>query len=490
MKPEAVWGPGTAAGNQGILEMHVIKMCRPVKELAILVVAVFAAVYPVAGNGMANGEQESGPETRRISEEAEAASARLRQEHAPPAKIPLETELRFRAGVAEVDITPERPMRLDGYWSDRLSTGVHAPLKVKALVLDDGRTRIALVISDLITYYFEWGEEAKRKQSAVAPENVVLCTTHTHAAPLMVGVFGEIYMDYVVWTGERMAEAITRAADTLEPARIGFAAGSLPEEDGTLKGVAQNWHNPGVIDDTLLVMRVENLEGDPIATLVNFGNHPDVLGNETTLVSPDFFWYVYEGVTDALGGSTLVFNRALGGVEPIGQGANDIAEAQAIMQRIGGIVTETVVETAESLTWVDEPRITVRRTRCEFPILSPEILKAFDAGLLPLKPEGGVQINEMALLEIGPAQILTVPGEPHPEVVFKLVDMMKPSYPFVFSQAEDGIGYVVPEGLFNPEGIQELLSTGRDNEFVVLCAARRLLGVDSYVEPEAVAEND
>ena len=453
---------------------------------SLVLVAAFVLMSAALAEEPSN-DDELGPEARRIAEEAEAASERLRGELKAPRKLPLDEPARFRAGVAEVDITPDRPMCLDGYWSDRLSTGVHAPLKAKALVFDDGRTRVALVVSDLITYYFQWGEEAKAKQSAVPPENVVLCTTHTHAAPLMTGVFGEVYMDYVESTGERMAEAITQAADNLEPARIGFTAGSLPEEDGKLTGVAENWHNPGVIDDALVIMRVESLDVEPIATVVNFGNHPDVLGNETTLVSPDFFWYVYEGVTGALGGATLVFNRALGGVEPIGQGANDIDEAKEIMERIGGIVTENVVKAADSFKWIDEPRLTVRRTRCEFPILSPEILKAFNAGLVPLAPEDGVQRNEMALIEIGPAQILTVPGEPHPEVVFKLVDMMNTAYPFVFSQAEDGIGYIVPGELFNPEGIQELLSTGRDNEFVLLSAARRLLGVDSYVEPEAVA---
>ena len=451
---------------------------------------VFAGALLVAvAHADTNGEEAAAalpPEIEAIRQAGEAASARIRAEHPAPGKLPLDEPLVFRAGVAEVDITPDEPMLLDGYWSERMSTGVHAPLKVKALVLDDGRTRVALLIADIISYYFQWVEQAKARQTAVAPENVVIAATHTHASPLLLGVFGEVDPGYVDFVGARMAEAITRAAENLQPARIGFAAGELPEEDGEIPGAAQNWHNPGVIDPAVLVMRVETTGGEPMATLVNFGNHPDVLGDETTLVSPDFFWYIYEGVTEELGGATLVFNRALGGVEPIGQGANDIDEAKAIMQRIGGIVTQGVIETAEAIHWHDHPRITVRRTRCEFPVLSPLILQGFAEGMFPIVPEDGVQVNEMALIEVGPAQFLTVPGEPHPEVVFKLVDMMDTPYPFVLSMAEDGVGYMVPEELFNPGGIQELLSTGRDNEFVVLSAARRLLGVDGFVEPEAL----
>jgi len=89
-------------------------------------------------------------------------------------------------------------------------------------------------------------------------------------------------------------------------------------------------------------------------------------------------------------------------------------------------------------------------------------------------------------LEIGPARFLSVPGEPHPEVIAKLSEMLGCPYDFILSLAQDEVGYIVAGELFNPAGIQELLSSGKDNERVVLAAAARLLGVDGYIQPDCL----
>lgn len=422
-----------------------------------------------------------------IRNAARAASRALREELKPPTKIAHTGAPPLQAGVACVDITPTKPTYLDGYWSERLSTGVHAPLRVKALVLDDGRTRLALVVADLIAYFYQWVTQARAAQDAVPPENVIICTTHTHSCPCLLGMFGppgSVDMGYVEEIGRRMAAAIEEAAGKLRPVRVGCGVGQLPLENGEIPFFARNWHNPGVLDTSVPLMRIVDADGGaPLANLVNLGNHTDVLGEHSVYISPDYLAYVYEGVTADLGGETLVFQRGLGGVEPIPQGVNDIAEAKEHMGRVGGVACAAVHAAAERLEWLESPRLSIRTTRCEFPMTSGEVLKAYSAGLLPVSVEGGAAVNEMALVEIGPVQLLTVPGEPHPEVIFKLDDMMRGRYNFVLAMAQDEIGYVVPAEIFDPAGIQELLSTGRDNELVVLSAARQLLGVQGFQEP-------
>ncbi len=423
--------------------------------------------------------------------EARQASRHLRKTLEPPAKLSRTATPCLRAGVARRDITPSEPMHLDGYWSDRLSTEVHDPLSVRAIVFDDGRTRVAFVVADLIAYYNQWVVKARLMQDAVPPGNVVICTTHNHSAPCVLGMFGPpgcVRMDYVDDVASAMAEAIKEAAGNLRPVRVGFGESQLPVEEGEIPDFARNWHNPGVVDPTMLVMRVLDAgSGAPVATLVNLGNHPDVLGEYSTVISADFLGYVYETVSNELGGETLVFERGLGGVEPIPQGIDDLAEAETHMKRVSDVACAAILEAADSLEWADPGRLTYRVTPCEFPLTSGEALKAYASGLIPIETESAVQTNEMVLFEIGPAQFLTVPGEPHPEVVFKLADMMRGRYRFVIAMAQDEVGYVVPKEIFNPAGIQELLSTGKDNELVVLSAARRLLGVDGFVEPDCLA---
>jgi len=294
--------------------------------------------------------------------------------------------------------------------------------------------------------------------------------------------------DYIEWVGQRMGEAIEEAARALRPANVGYGRASMPVVEGEIPQFSRNWHNPGVVDpEVLLAHFADRDSGAPIATLVNFGNHPDVLGDQTTVVSADFLSCVYEDLGARIGGSVLAVQRAIGGVEPIPQGVNDPDEAESAMRAVGAVLTDAAGRAFSQLNWQTSPRVSVRRVDCRFPVTSPEVLKAHALGLMSVGPDGGAQRNEMLLIEVGDAQFLTVPGEPHPEVVQKLVSMMDDGYPFVLSMAQDEIGYVVPRELFNPAGIQELLSAGRDNEFVVLSAAARLLGVDGYVVPDCLA---
>lgn len=428
-----------------------------------------------------------------IRQAAREARKALKHDLHEPAVVPRERAL-LRVGTAEIDITPSKPHYLDGYWNHRLTTRVRDPLKARAIVIDDGRTRVAIVVADLIAYFHQWVVRARALQNAVPHENVIICTTHTHASPCVLGMFGppgSVDEKYIEWAGAKMAEAIELAAGNLRPARAGFGQAAMPVADGEIPGFARNWHNPGVIDPDVLIAHWADAEsGKPIATLLNFGNHPDVLGDHTTDVSADYLSFVYSEIERRVGGSVLAIQRGLGGVEPIPQGVNDMAEAERAMKSIAGVAIEAAMHAYENLKWQEEPRLTLRRFACRFPVTSPEVLKAHGMGLMSVSPDGGVQNNEMFLIEIGGAQFLTVPGEPHPEVIFKLTDMMTGRFKFVLGMAQDEIGYIVPRELFNPAGIQELLSAGKDNEFVVLTAAAKLLGVDGYVLPKCLEKTE
>ena len=56
----------------------------------------------------------------------------------------------LRTGTAETDITPPKGAAMAGYYTNREATGTHDPLHVKAMVLSDGTTKIAIVACDLV----------------------------------------------------------------------------------------------------------------------------------------------------------------------------------------------------------------------------------------------------------------------------------------------------------------------------------------------------
>ncbi|HTE18587.1 MAG TPA: neutral/alkaline non-lysosomal ceramidase N-terminal domain-containing protein, partial [Armatimonadota bacterium] len=163
----------------------------------------------------------------------------------------------LRAGVARVDITPPVGTPLGGYAGrlGRGSTGVHDPIHAKALVLDDGVTRLAVITTDLVGT----NPEMTRRVAEAAkfpPGQLLLCASHTHSGPgaygkplfatLTLGAYREKVFDLLA-TG--IARALTQAIEGLQPARL--AIGEVP-----LRGFQRNRRKTGWRDTALWLMRV------------------------------------------------------------------------------------------------------------------------------------------------------------------------------------------------------------------------------------------
>ena len=94
----------------------------------------------------------------------------------------------FSAGVGRAEITPPAGTPLGGYGArkGRPSTGAHDPLFAKALVLDDGTTRVAIVTTDLVGTNAEMKRRVSER-TGIPPERLLLCASHTHSGP---GAYG------------------------------------------------------------------------------------------------------------------------------------------------------------------------------------------------------------------------------------------------------------------------------------------------------------
>ena len=107
----------------------------------------------------------------------------------PAAEVKL-----FRAGAAQVDITPTTfPVINSGGFLERTADRAHDRLMSRALILDDGATRIALVVVDNLMMPQEMLDEVKRQASpatGIPPERMLISATHTHSAPSVMGALG------------------------------------------------------------------------------------------------------------------------------------------------------------------------------------------------------------------------------------------------------------------------------------------------------------
>jgi hypothetical protein len=209
---------------------------------------------------------------------------------------------KFTAGAATSNITPPLGVSLNGGMSDRKAAHIHDELHARCLVLDDGETRLALVVCDSCMVPSELADAAKHlahEATELPLDRILISATHTHTAPTVAGVFqsepDEEYQEFLV---KRIADGIRRAVNQLAPAKIGWAVGRAPDQVFN-----RRWHmkeaigldpfgrpndkvrmNPprasealkepaGPTDPEVCLLSVASPEGRPIALLANYSLH-------------------------------------------------------------------------------------------------------------------------------------------------------------------------------------------------------------------------
>ena len=216
----------------------------------------------------------------------------------------------LQAGAATANITPWLGVEVPGSHRTRYAGDVHDELLAKALVLDNGEVRIALVTCDLIALPQGIADAAKERvaeRCGIPPENVMINATHTHTAAGIADLLGTPEnKEYVAWVPLKLADAVEIATQRMQTARIGFATA---HEDRI--SFNRRWHmrdgtvrmNPGAgnpdlvkptypIDPEVTMLYVEGADGRPIAAVSNFVLH--YVGTDNgTAISADYFGHFH-----------------------------------------------------------------------------------------------------------------------------------------------------------------------------------------------------
>ncbi len=142
----------------------------------------------------------------------------------------------LRAGAATSNITPELGAKIVGGFAPFPATGVHDELHARCLVLDDGKTLLALVVCDLLGMHRSVSVEARKliqEATGIPPERVLISGTHTHSAASALGenryTSEQTLDDYQRFVARRIADGVRRAINALRPAQIAFGTAEAPE---------------------------------------------------------------------------------------------------------------------------------------------------------------------------------------------------------------------------------------------------------------------
>ena len=315
---------------------------------------------------------------------------------------------KLKVGFGRVDVTPSLGIPIAGYYKVRHMEGVLDPLEINAIALQVDDTRVVLLSLDTCGIGTrECGilRQAVADATAVPYDAIFIHATHNHTSPHIISdendakAHGEkesaLILAHFNFLKRRMADAAAFALADLQPARMGWKVGSAPNvafvrrfrmKDGKIRtnpgvGNPDILHPIGDVDERVNVLRFDR-EKDTVV-LVNFGNHPDVVGGN--LISSDWPGFLRRRVEKSLDNVKCVFfNGAQGDVNHVDVKAtdgdfndmfndfDDVARGYGHARHIGNVVAGAVLQVFDKVNYVDVDSLRYIQTLAKMPSNMPK----------------------------------------------------------------------------------------------------------------------
>jgi hypothetical protein len=373
----------------------------------------------------------------------------------------------LKAGVAQVKITPKSAEWLAPKL--RKSFRVHDDMWARCVVFEKDGLKIALVGGDLFGMSSNDINPMRERAAKSGVQYTMLAMSHNHAAPDTIGVYGHFPAEYVAYIQDQVVECVAGATKNLRPVKeLRANSCELPMDGGRVIGYFRNARNVGLVDPTLSVIQPIGEDDKPIATIVNFACHVEGLEHGAADLSADFPGYMCDKIAADGGGQAVFLNGAVGGMVSGDNKARTHEEAKITGLGLAGLVKELAATAQPPATF----NYSVETRRVEIPMTNPKFLPLYDlkGGL-----NRGRAVTEMALVNLGEAQIVSLPGEVLPEISFEIQEKMSGFPRILVGLANDELGYIIPEYDFRAGEYEESMSQGPATAPIVRETAIRLL---------------
>ncbi len=442
------------------------------------------------------------------------------------------TAAELSVGFAEVDVTPalgKQPVYMAGFGQNRLAAKIHDPIMARAVVLDDGTSRIALVSVDVVGLFITSVERIRTELHGF--KYVLVSATHNHEGPDTLGLWGPnplksgVDADYLKKVEVGCVKAVKAADAARKPAvaRIGTAA--APE-------LIHDARQPIVKHDELVVLDFRDPKSDArLGVLVQWNCHPELLDSKNTKITADFVHFTVKHLTETLKCPVAYFTGTVGGLMtnlhvPLKNEAGvelkdgTFEKCALFGKRVGGVAEKALgsslpltltpfeVRTREVLIPVENNlyRIagqlgTLQRRMFDWtgdPTPATPVLAKDLARPIAVKTEVGY-------LKLGELEIAVIPGEIYPELVLgKIQEPVEPGADFPDAALEPGIyptmtgkhrmliglgndelGYIIPKRQWDEKppfcyGLKksqygEINSVGPDTASILCCTFKWLV---------------
>ncbi len=402
-----------------------------------------------------------------------------------------------RSGDSYVDVNGNGrfdPVWIAGFGVNRPAKGVNDPQWTRAIALRNNGVTVVLVTLDAIgVYHNDFIAIRKAVNTALDIDHIIFSCTHSHEVPDTMAIWSgpvpvlNYETSYMESIQRKTVEAIEEAVAALEPADMYCATVKLPQE-----GFIHDSRKPVVIDENLNLWRFTAPGSEAtIATLVNWGNHPEALGGDNGYLTSDFVHWLRLGLesgvpepngVEGFGGMCLFFQGKIGGLMnplhaevPKRDGSGTIKERS--FEKAEHLGYNVAIEAAKALrgpeAWKNENPLLAVAGKTLYAPMAGNFKYGIMLGLIHEGYYwGGYAKTEVNALRVGDAVVTTAPGELYPEIVvggievkpgrdFEVpavevppVRMEKMRYArqaFTLGLANDEIGYILPKSQWDAE---------------------------------------
>lgn len=380
-------------------------------------------------------------------------------------------------GASSAIINPQIGAYIAGDKQDRKFTGIHDNLYAKAVVISHNNSHLAIVTIDCIGLLYTDVLKIRKKTSEICKipaDRIVISSTHTHAGPDVVGIWGkdysasgvdDSYMQFLIGT---TAGQIKKAFENQNSAKAYTAETTYGEP------WVQNICNEE-LDRSLNIIQFRNSKNKNIATLTNFACHPTFMDAVASEVSADYIHGYYEELKKTTGGEVLFLQGAIGGwVQP----ENEPKTFENAYKR-GKELAEKVNEVVKTAIPLKSSELIFRSKKIKIPVENEAWQQLAAIGTIKRNFTETVE-TEISYFRIGEAQFVTHPGETAPFYSLESKKMMKNGPKFILGLGNDALGYILKPAYFENTGLPHAeyltrMSVGKQTGPMILETVKELV---------------
>lgn len=370
----------------------------------------------------------------------------------------------LQCGTAEVVISP-----MGEDWLAK-PYEVHDDLKARIAVFSDGGLTVAIVGADVFGMGINAVRAIRTGAANLGVDSTIFAMSHTHSGGDTTGVYGYYPGKYISHIQDRVVTGIGEALKNLRPVKeLRSAAEELPMDGTRVMGLIRNARNPGVMDPTISILQAMGEDGSALTTIIHFACHPESVEAGDTELSADFPGYMCDALDRGAFGQAVFLNGALGGMVSGDNNERTHASSQLTGRRFAEIVTRLAAK-AEPHGYYD---FSVATSPLHLPLTNERFQEFMEVLSRPL--ERGRVVTDMTYLQLGEAQIITLPGELLPEVSFEILEKMDGFPRMLIGLGNDQLGYIIPPYDWRSDEYEESMSVGPASAYQVRDMALRMI---------------